>query len=45
MLSEKVELYPTYIGSIEKGEGSIAFENIVALSKALSCSPKDLMLG
>lgn len=42
-LAEKAELHPTYVGSVERGERNIALENIVALSKALSCSPRDLM--
>jgi len=42
-LAEKAELHPTYVGSVERGERNIALENIIALSKALSCSPKDLM--
>lgn len=42
-LAEKAELRPTYVGSVERGERNISLENIIALSKGLSCSPKDLM--
>ncbi len=42
-LSKRADLYPTYIGSKERGERNIALENIVAIAKALGCSPKDLM--
>ena len=42
-LAEKADLHPTYVGSVERGERNIALENIVALAKALECSPKDLM--
>lgn len=42
-LAEKANLHPTYVGSVERGERNIALENIMALAKALKCSPKDLM--
>jgi len=42
-LAEKADLHPTYVGSVERGERNIALENIVAIAKALKCSPKDLM--
>lgn len=42
-LAEKADLHPTYVGSVERGERNIALENIVAIAKALGCSPKDLM--
>lgn len=42
-LAEQADLHPTYISSVERGERNIALENIVALAKALKCSPKDLM--
>jgi transcriptional regulator with XRE-family HTH domain len=42
-LAEKADLHPTYVGSVERGERNIALENIIALAKALGCSPKDLM--
>lgn len=42
-LAELAELHPNYVGSVERGERNIALENIIALSKALACSPKDLM--
>lgn len=42
-LAEKADLHPTYLGSVERGERNIALENIIALAKALGCSPKDLM--
>lgn len=42
-LAEKADLHPTYIGSVERGERNISLENIIVLSQALSCSPKDLM--
>lgn len=42
-LSEKANLHPTYVGSVERGERNISIENIISLAKALGCSPKDLM--
>lgn len=42
-LAEKAGLHPTYVGSVERGERNIALENIIGLSRALDCSPKDLM--
>jgi len=42
-LAERAELHPTYVGSVERGERNIALENIIAIAKALECSPKDLM--
>jgi len=42
-LAEKADLHPTYLGSVERGERNIALENIIAIAKALGCSPKDLM--
>lgn len=42
-LAEKIELHPTHVGSVERGERNISLENIIALSNALSCSLKDLM--
>lgn len=43
VLAELADLHPTYVGSVERGERNISLENIIALSKALKCSPKDLM--
>ncbi len=42
-LAEIADLHPNYVGSVERGERNIALENIIALAKALKCSPKDLM--
>ena len=42
-LTEKADLHPTYLGSVERGERNITLENIIAIAKALGCSPKDLM--
>lgn len=42
-LAEQADLHPTYVGSVERGERNIALENIIALAKALKCSPKDLL--
>lgn len=42
-LAEKADLHPTYVGSVERGERNIALENIIAIARALGCSPKDLM--
>ena len=42
-LAERAGLHPNYVGSVERGERNIALENIIALAKALECSPKDLM--
>lgn len=42
-LAERADLHHTYISSVERGERNIALENIIALAKALSCSPRELM--
>jgi transcriptional regulator with XRE-family HTH domain len=42
-LAEKAGLHPTYVGSVERGERNIALENIIALARALKCSPKELV--
>jgi transcriptional regulator with XRE-family HTH domain len=42
-LAEKADLHPTYLGSVERGERNIALESIIAIAKALGCSPKELM--
>ena len=42
-LAERSALHPTYVGSVEGESGNIALENIIALARALNCSPKDLM--
>jgi transcriptional regulator with XRE-family HTH domain len=42
-LAELANLHHNYVGSVERGERNIALENIVAIAKALQCSPKDLM--
>ena len=42
-LAERANLHPTYVGSVERGERNIALENIIAIAKALNCSPKELM--
>jgi transcriptional regulator with XRE-family HTH domain len=42
-LAEKANLHATYIGSVERGERNIALENIIALARALKCSPRDLL--
>lgn len=42
-LAELADLHPNYVGSVERGERNIALENIIALARALRCSPKDLM--
>ncbi|HAB99101.1 MAG TPA: XRE family transcriptional regulator [Parachlamydiales bacterium] len=42
-LAELADLHHNYVGSVERGERNIALENIVALARALKCSPRDLM--
>ena len=42
-LAEQADLHTNYVGSVERGERNIALENIIALAKALKCSPRDLM--
>lgn len=41
--SEKTELHLTYLASAERGERNVSMQNIRKISKALECSPKDLM--
>ncbi len=41
-LAERAGIHPTYLGSAERGERNVSIENIVALARALKCSPKDL---
>lgn len=42
-LADRSNLHPTYVGSVERGERNISFENILVLAKGLNTSPKDLM--
>ena len=42
-LAERTGLHHTYIGSVERGERNISLENILALVKALNCSPSELI--
>jgi transcriptional regulator with XRE-family HTH domain len=41
--AEKASLHPTYWGSVKRGERNVSLENIIAMTRALGCSPKDLM--
>ena len=36
-------LHRTFVGSVERGERNISFDNIVKLAKALGVEPADLM--
>lgn len=38
-------LHRTYIGSVERGERNVSLQNIVAIAKALSISPSELLEG
>lgn len=42
-LAERANFHVNYIGGIERGERNLSLESIIALAKALECSPKDLM--
>jgi transcriptional regulator with XRE-family HTH domain len=42
-LAKVADLHHSYIGSVERGERNIRFENIITLAKALKCHAKDLM--
>ena len=44
-LAEKAGLNSIFIECCERGEGTISFENIIALAQALRILPKDLMSG
>ena len=44
-LGEIASLHRTYIGSVERGERNISLDNILAISRALHCSPGDLLEG
>lgn len=42
-LAEKSHLNTTYLGSVERGERNVSLEKIIAIAKALGCSPRDLI--
>jgi len=42
-LAHLCDLHRTYIGSIERGERNVSLQNITAISKALKCSPSELL--
>lgn len=42
-LAEKANIHPTYIGSIERGERNLSFQNILNIARGLKVSPKELM--
>ena len=44
-LASAAGLHRTYIGSIERGERNVSLQNIVAIARALSASPSDLLGG
>ena len=42
-LAEYAGIHPTYLSCIERGESNPTFEKLIALARALKCSPKDFM--
>jgi transcriptional regulator with XRE-family HTH domain len=42
-LAHLCDLHRTYIGSIERGERNVSLQNIATISKALKCSPSELL--
>lgn len=42
-LAELCKLHRTYIGSIERGLRNVSLINIIAISRALSTTPSDLL--
>jgi len=42
-LADLASLHRTYIGSVERGERNISFENIVQIARALDVKPSDLL--
>jgi len=43
-LAEKSNLNPKYLGSVERAESNISFDNIINLSKALDIEPSELFI-
>ena len=44
-LAFKAGVHCTYIGMVERGEKNITLKNIIKISNALECEPKELMGG
>ena len=44
-LAEYAEVHRTYMGSVERGEVNIAFENLAKIAKALKTNVSELTKG
>lgn len=44
-LAAAVDLHPTYVGSVERGQRNVSLKNIIRIATALSMDPGDLVAG
>ena len=41
-LADRAGLHRTYVGSVERGERNISFDNILLIARALNITPREL---
>jgi transcriptional regulator with XRE-family HTH domain len=44
-LSEKADLHPVYVGSVERGEENVSIDSLVRIAEALKVAVQDLVNG